>query len=126
MILHNTVDLVSTWYIFINLLRASLRVDPEQVYRNEILTKDNLIKRNWQGRTTCRFCDHEETVQHLFIVCPFAKIIWTIVHMTFNITPPTSIDHLFGTWLNGIIKSEKANIRVGVCALIWTIWHVQN
>jgi hypothetical protein len=56
------------------------------VYRNEILTKDNLIKRNWQGRTTCCFCDHEETVQHLFIVCPFAKIIWTIVHMAFNIT----------------------------------------
>jgi hypothetical protein len=65
-------------------------------------------------------------VQHLSIVCPFAKIIWTIVHMAFNITLPTSIDHLFGTWLNGIIKSEKANIRVRVCALIWIIWHVQN
>jgi hypothetical protein len=45
------------------------------VYRKEILTKDNLIKRNWQGHTTCCFCDHEETVQHLFTVCPFAKII---------------------------------------------------
>jgi hypothetical protein len=46
--------------------------------------------------------------------------------MAFNITPPISIDHLIGTWLNGIIKSEKVNIRVGVCALIWTIWHVRN
>jgi hypothetical protein len=46
--------------------------------------------------------------------------------MAFNITPPTSINHLFGNWLNGIIKSEKVNIRVGICALIWTIWHVRN
>jgi hypothetical protein len=65
-------------------------------------------------------------VQHFFIDCPFVKIIWTIVHMAFNITPPNSIDHLFGTWLNGIIKSEKVNIRVGICALIWAIWHVRN
>jgi hypothetical protein len=96
------------------------------VYRKENLTKDNLKKRNWQGSTTCCFRDHEETVQHLFIECPFAKIIWTIVHMALNITPPSSINHLFETWLNGVSKSEKVNIRVGVCALIWTIWHVQN
>jgi hypothetical protein len=76
------------------------------VYQKEILTKDNLKKRNWQGSSRCCFCDHEETVQNLFIDCPFIKIIWTIVHMAFNITPPNSIDHLFGTWLNGIIKSE--------------------
>jgi hypothetical protein len=50
----------------------------------------------------------------VFIDCPFVKIIWAIVHMDFNITPPNSIDHLFGTWLNGIIKSEKVNIRVGI------------
>jgi hypothetical protein len=48
------------------------------------------------------------------------------VHMAFNITPPTSISHLFGNWLNGIIKTEKINIRVGVCAILWTIWHVRN
>jgi hypothetical protein len=75
------------------------------VYIKEILTKDNLIKRNWQGSKTCCFCDQEENVQQLFIECPFAKIIWTIVHMAFNITPPTSISHLFGNWLNGIIKT---------------------
>jgi hypothetical protein len=40
----------------------------------EILTKDNMIKRNWQGSPTRCFCDHEETVQHLFIECPFARL----------------------------------------------------
>jgi hypothetical protein len=45
------------------------------VHRKEILTKDNLVKRNWQGSSKYCFCDHEETVQHLFIQCPFAKIV---------------------------------------------------
>jgi hypothetical protein len=35
----------------------------------------------------------------------------------FSITPPTSIANLVGNWLDGIIKAEKANIRVGVCAM---------
>jgi hypothetical protein len=45
------------------------------VYRKEILTKDNLKKKNWQGSSRCCFCDHEETVQHLFVDYPFVKII---------------------------------------------------
>jgi hypothetical protein len=46
--------------------------------------------------------------------------------MALNITPPTSINHLFGNWLNGIFKLEKVNIKVGICALMWSIWYVRN
>jgi hypothetical protein len=96
------------------------------VQRKEILTKDNLFKRNWPGSTKCCFCEQNESIEHLSINCPFAKIIWQIVYMIFNITPPVSIVHMFGTWLNGIVKSEKRNIRVGVCAILNAIWHVRN
>jgi hypothetical protein len=96
------------------------------VHRNEILTKDNPLKRNWQGSSKCCFCDHDKTVQHLFVKCPFAKIIWQVVYMAFNITPPLGISHMFGNWLDGVVKSEKINIRVGVCAIITAIWHVRN
>jgi hypothetical protein len=96
------------------------------VHRKDILTKDNLLKRNWQGSSKCCFCDHDETVQHLFVKCPFAKIIWQIVYMAFNITPPLCISHMFGNWLDGVVKSEKLNIRVGVCAIITAIWYVRN
>ena len=34
--------------------------------RKEILTKDNLAKRNWDGSKKCCFCDQDETIQHLF------------------------------------------------------------
>jgi hypothetical protein len=35
--------------------------------RKEILTKDNLAKRNWNGCKKCAFCDEEETIEHLFL-----------------------------------------------------------
>jgi hypothetical protein len=89
-------------------------------------TKDNLGKRNLQGSSKCCFCDHEETVQHLFFQCPFAKIVWSIVRMTLYITPPLNINNLFDAWLNGVSKTEKVQIRVGTCAILWAIWHVRN
>ena len=72
------------------------------------------------------FCDANETIQHLFIACPFACLIWRLVHLIFNISPPTNIVNMFGNWLNGIDKKIKAQILVGVCALLWAMWHVRN
>ena len=51
---------------------------------------------------------------------------WRIVFMAFNITPPKSIPNLFGSWLRGVDKQEKAQIRVGSCALLWAIWNICN
>jgi hypothetical protein len=94
--------------------------------RNVILTKDNLAKRKWQGDSKCCFCNQEETIHHLFISCPLAKIMWRIVHIALNIPAPSSIENLFGNWLQGAIVSDKINIRVGACALLWAIWNTRN
>jgi hypothetical protein len=45
------------------------------ITQNAILTKDNMIKRNWQGDRHCRFCDKEENLVHLFFDCPLAKYV---------------------------------------------------
>jgi two-component response regulator (ARR-B family) len=37
-----------------------------------------------------------------------------------------NITNLVGNWLNGIGKKTKERIRVGVCALVWTIWNFRN
>ena len=46
--------------------------------------------------------------------------------MTFSLPPPKNIKNLFGNWLNNVAKQDKIQIRVGVCALLWTIWNVRN
>jgi hypothetical protein len=91
-----------------------------------ILTKDNLAKRKWKGCTKCCFCGEQETVEHLFLSCPFAKIIWRIIHFTYSLPPPTNITNMFSNWLNGVDKTYKSRIRVGVSALCWSIWRCRN
>ena len=91
-----------------------------------LLTKDNLAKWRWQGCTKCCFCGSEETVEHLFVTCPFAKIIWSVVYSTYNISPPANITNMFGNWLNGIDKLTKARIRIGVAAICWSIRNCRN
>jgi hypothetical protein len=68
------------------------------------------------------FADSDETVEHLFISCPFACIVWRMVYFTFNIPPPTNITNMFSNWLNGVDKTDKARMHIGVSALRWSIW----
>jgi hypothetical protein len=50
------------------------------VSNKAILTKDNLLKKNWTGRdSSCSFCPQVETVDHLFFTCSVAKVIWGVV-----------------------------------------------
>lgn len=86
------------------------------LHKKVILTKDKLVKHNWQGCVKCCFCYQEETIQHLFISCPFTRMIWRIVYMAFNIRQPSNITNLFGNWLNGVAKKEKSHIEF-MCVL---------
>ena len=96
------------------------------VHKQVILIKDNLLKQRWIGSARCCFCDQGETIQHLFIFCPLAKLLWQTIHIAFNIIPPVSIESLFGTWLAGVDHITASRIRIGICALMWAIWNFKN
>jgi hypothetical protein len=64
-------------------------------FLHRVLTKDNLAKRNWNDKKSV-VIDQDETVQCLFIECPLAKVVWRIVHVSFNLSPPKIIMSLFG------------------------------
>jgi hypothetical protein len=91
-----------------------------------VLTKDNLVRRHWKGSLKCCFCNLEETIQHLFFDCQMARIMWRIVQVSFNITPPGNIPHMFARWLNGISKKLMYKILVGASALCWVIYLSRN
>jgi hypothetical protein len=74
----------------------------------------------------CCFCDSIEIVEHLFLSCAFARIIWRMLFFTYNIPPPTNITNMFGNWLNCVDKHDKVRIYIGVSDLCWSIWICQN
>ena len=96
------------------------------LYKKVILTKDNLAKRKWKGCLKCEFCDSTESIEHLLISCPLARFIWRIVEFTFNLPPPANITNMFGNWLRGMQKIDKARVRVGVCAILRSLWTCRN
>ena len=96
------------------------------MHKQVILTKDNLAKRNWMGSSRCSFCDNNENIKHLFLDCPLANILWRSIYIAFNINQPTSINMLFGPWLDGVDSDTARHIRVGVCALLWAAWNCRN
>jgi hypothetical protein len=94
--------------------------------REVILTKDNLIKRNWHVSKMCVFCTHDETIKYLFFQCNFARSIWSVIQAASGLYPSTSIVNVFGNWVHGIDYKYKILLRVGVMALIWSLWLCRN
>jgi hypothetical protein len=67
------------------------------LYREVILTKDNLVKQNWHGNEKCSFYISYETIQHLFFDLDLAKFIWRVIQIPFGLGQPNNIRHVFET-----------------------------
>jgi hypothetical protein len=91
-----------------------------------ILTKDNLAKKNWTGSQKCCGCNINESIDHLFLDCPYARMVWRIISYATGLTPPNSIRHMFGSWLSNQSKKIRNLIWVGVAAVCWAIWRCRN
>jgi hypothetical protein len=96
------------------------------LFRKVILTKGNLVKRNWHGNEQCCFCQNYEKIQHLFFDCNLAKFIWTVIYFTFGLEPHVSINHLFGTWLLNMNSHTRKLVLVGIGAMLWSMWLSRN
>ena len=84
--------------------------------------KRYLMKRKWKGPPKCCFCNSNEIIQHLFFECYLAKFVWRVMHITFNIQPPTSISNMLGPWLKSFPFKLRNRLLVGTTALCWAIW----
>jgi hypothetical protein len=95
-------------------------------YHKDLLTKYNSSKRSWDGSKVCCFCHKEETIQHLFFDCSFARVIWRIIHMTFSLAPPKNVTNLFGNWLRVFRKKKSCKQEWEFCAIVWAMWNLRN
>jgi len=49
-----------------------------------VLTKDNLLRKNWKGSPDCYFCNEDETIDHLFFHCSVARVVWACCWMPWS------------------------------------------
>jgi hypothetical protein len=68
-----------------------------------------------------QLCCRDESIQHLFFDCLYARFMWGLVHIIFGIQPPLNTNHLFGTWSNSLGRSFKRQLLVAASAFCWAI-----
>ena len=85
--------------------------------RGVILTKDNLAKKNWKMSKKFYGCNSNETIKHLFMDCPNARMVWRVIFFATGLSKPISIHHIFGSWLSNQNKKIRNLIWVGVAAV---------
>jgi hypothetical protein len=52
--------------------------------------------------------------------------MWRIIHILFNLKPPSSVHNLFTGWLEGLNRKTKSQILVGASAICRALWLTRN
>jgi hypothetical protein len=96
------------------------------LYREAIVTKDNLVKRNWHGNVMCYFCNNIETIQHLFFDCSLSKFLWRVIQLTFVLSTANNIKQVYGGWVQNMNAKNKRLLFVGIDVMLGSISLSQN
>ena len=95
------------WFIKVP---AKIKVFLWLVTKRSILTRDVLKNRGWEGCTKCPFCSNEESIDHIFIHCPLARYIWSVVECAFDIkTDFRTVEDIVGWVFSLSWKNKKCH-----------------
>uniref|UniRef100_A0A0A9F7L9 Reverse transcriptase zinc-binding domain-containing protein n=1 Tax=Arundo donax TaxID=35708 RepID=A0A0A9F7L9_ARUDO len=102
------------------------------VAHNRCWTADRLARRGLQRPARCVLCDQvEETIQHLLILCVFARQFWynLLRRVGLEAIAP-QLDEVFVDWWERVVAAVNAQARSGLNSLIilgaWIIWKHRN
>jgi hypothetical protein len=62
----------------------------------------------------------------LFFDCALAKFIWRVIQVTFGLSLPLNIKHVFGDWVQRMKEKNKKLLFLGMDAMFWSIWLSRN
>jgi hypothetical protein len=74
------------------------------IWHNAIATKDNLLKRNWNGNASCH---QNEIISHLFFECAAAKYVWITVAMAVGATDRSGSFTQFFWWFPRLVPASR-------------------
>jgi hypothetical protein len=91
-----------------------------------VLTKDNMIRRNWQGSPYCYLCGDPESNNHLFFSCPIEKVVWGVVAVCFQQQTRHVCYEQYWQWIKMSLLGGDSVYMLGVAAICWAIWMARN
>lgn len=104
-----------------------IRIFLWSISQNAIPTKSNLFRRRIINDPCCILCSTRspETVEHLFLHCPWTQQIWSHPIVQVNVTDYAT--HRIDAWLADI-SQQIGHIPdfETIAALLWQIWKARN
>jgi len=95
------------------------------MFEQKIVTWENLTKRGLIGPSRCVLCgENEETMNHLFVECHFAKDIWTLILKELKLNRfwvGGQIIECFQFWIRKMEYWKEIP-----CYVCWEIWKHEN
>jgi hypothetical protein len=96
------------------------------VAQDAILTKDNMIRRHWQGGPSCYFCGEPKNRGYLFFTCPVAKVVWGIFALCFHQNTRPNSYAQYWAWVSTALSGGQNVYVLGLAAICWAIWKARN
>ena len=94
--------------------------------QGKVLTQEQLKRRGWILANRCSLCCVEEaTINHIFVHCSKAKVLWDLVFSLFGVNwvlPFTVRDTLLGWYASSKDKKHRKVWRIAPFCLVWTVW----
>jgi hypothetical protein len=87
------------------------------IAQSSILTKDNMLARNWQGDPSCYFCGELEIVNHLLFQCPIARLVWGILAICFGQNERPNSYESFWAWVAKALPGGEDVYMFGLAAV---------
>ena len=84
-LMHSEVPVSNNKKIWKSKIPLKVKIFMWYLQRGVVLTKVNLVRRNWHRRKKCSFCPHDETIKHIFFQCKLACSIWPIIQIASNL-----------------------------------------
>lgn len=99
-------------------------------WKNRILTLENLAIRRCNNlpTATCVLCHSAtETIDHLFLQCPFTTHLWDyFVNLLQLPVQPSSMEALWVSWRALLTPASRILGDLVVKALMWNVWLARN
>jgi len=96
------------------------------IYNNAILTKDNLVKRNWVGDERCSFCYEPKSISYLLFECTMSKYVWSLVAIVVGALCHSSSIDQFWSWIKLHLPGGGKYYMPGLAAICWSLWMARN
>jgi len=91
-----------------------------------ILTRDNMVRRNWPGIPTCSFCSQMESVDHFFFQCPVARVSWGSIALCLEANDLPNDVASYSVWIRKHLPGGVFVYHFIFAAITWAIWKCRN